>query len=97
MLRKGLEVDDASFTLFFEWPLASSSDRVKANFENNRFSVTRQLRYSLDNPGEEIDMVLFVNGLPFSTLELKNHWTGQNAKYTDKINTNTKETLPSHC
>ncbi|MEK7719388.1 MAG: DEAD/DEAH box helicase family protein, partial [Bacteroidota bacterium] len=80
LLRKGLEVDDASFTLFFEWPLASSSDRVKANFENNRFSVTRQLRYSLDNPGEEIDMVLFVNGLPFSTLELKNHWTGQNAK-----------------
>ena len=80
LLRKGLEVDDASFTLFYEWPLASSSERVKANFENNRFSVTRQLRYSLDNPGEEIDMVLFVNGLPFSTLELKNHWTGQNAK-----------------
>ena len=68
------------FTLFYVLPLASSSDAVKANFENNRFSVTRQLRYSLDNPGEEIDMVLFVNGLPFSTLELKNHWTGQNAK-----------------
>jgi type I restriction enzyme R subunit len=80
LLRKGLEVDDASFTLFYVLPLASSSDAVKANFENNRFSVTRQLRYSLDNPGEEIDMVLFVNGLPFSTLELKNHWTGQNAK-----------------
>ncbi len=80
LLRKGLEVDDASFTLFYVLPLASSSDAVKANFETNRFSVTRQLRYSLDNPGEEIDMVLFVNGLPFSTLELKNHWTGQNAK-----------------
>ena len=80
LLRKGLEVDDASFTIFYVLPLASSSDAVKANFENNRFSVTRQLRYSLDNPGEEIDMVLFVNGLPFSTLELKNHWTGQNAK-----------------
>lgn len=80
ILRKGLDVDDAHFTLFYQLPLASSSATVKKNFENNRFSVTRQLRYSVINPLEEIDMVLFVNGLPFSTLELKNHWTGQNAK-----------------
>jgi type I restriction enzyme, R subunit len=77
---KGLDVDDAHFALMFPLPLASSSETVKKNFENNQFSVTRQLRYSEANPGEEIDMVLFVNGLPFATLELKNHWTGQNAK-----------------
>jgi type I restriction enzyme R subunit len=53
---------------------------VQENFDNNQFSVTRQLRYSVDNPKEEIDMVLFANGLPFATMELKNHWTGQNAK-----------------
>ena len=80
LLRKGLEVDDAHFTLFYVLPLASSSEAVKKNFESNQYSVTRQLRYSLTNPKEEIDMVLFVNGLPFSTLELKNQWTGQNAK-----------------
>ena len=80
LLRKGLDVDDAHFTLFYVLPLASSSQSVKDNFENNEFSVTRQLRYSLTNPREEIDMVLFINGLPFSTMELKNHWTGQNAK-----------------
>ncbi len=80
ILRKGLDVDDAHFTLFYQLPLASSSATVKKNFESNRFSVTRQLRYSVHNPLEEIDMVLFINGLPFSTLELKNHWTGQNAK-----------------
>jgi type I restriction enzyme, R subunit len=78
--RKGLDVDDAHFTLLNPWPLASSSDVVKANFESNQFSSTRQLRYSLNNTGEEIDMVLFVNGLPFATMELKNQWTGQNAK-----------------
>lgn len=78
--RKGLDLDDAHFTLLYPLPLASSSDTVKANFESNQFSSTRQLRYSLTNPGEEIDMVLFVNGLPFATMELKNHWTGQNAK-----------------
>lgn len=80
LLKKGLDVDDAHFTLFYVLPLASSSTAVKENFEHNLFSVTRQLRYSADNPREEIDMVLFVNGLPLVTMELKNHWTGQNAR-----------------
>lgn len=80
LLRKGLDVDDAHFTLLYPLPLASSSETVKKNFESNQFSVTRQLRYSLSNPLEEIDMVLFINGLPFATIELKNAWTGQNAK-----------------
>lgn len=80
LFRKGLDVDDAHFTLLYPLPLASSSQTVKDNFESNQFSSTRQLRYSLTNTGEEIDMVLFVNGLPFATMELKNHWTGQNAK-----------------
>ncbi len=43
--------------------------------------MTRQVRYSQTNPGEEIDMVLFVNGLPLITIELKNAWTGQTARY----------------
>jgi type I restriction enzyme R subunit len=80
LLRKGLEVDDAIFTLFYPAPLASSGETVKRNFDSNEFSVTRQVRYSLLNPREEIDMVMFINGLPFCTMELKNHWTGQNAK-----------------
>lgn len=80
LFRKGLDIDDAHFTLFYPLPLASSSETVKKNFESNQFSVTRQVCYSIDNPKEEIDMVLFVNGLPFATMELKNHWTGQNAK-----------------
>lgn len=80
LLRKGLEVDDANFTLFYAQPLASSGEGVKKHFEQNEFSVTRQLRYSIANPREEIDMVFFLNGLPIVTMELKNHWTGQNAK-----------------
>lgn len=80
LLKKGLEVDDAHFTLLYALPHKSSSAQLHKNFEKNEFSVTRQLRYSTTNSGEEIDMVLFVNGIPFATLELKNHWTGQNAK-----------------
>lgn len=80
ILRKGLDVDDAHFTLLYQLPLASSSKTVHEKFNSNEFSVTRQVRYSLSNTGEEIDMVLFLNGLPFATMELKNQWTGQNAK-----------------
>jgi type I restriction enzyme R subunit len=80
LLRKGLDVDDAHFTLLYPQPLASSSAAIKQQFESNQFSVTRQVRYSLSNKKEEIDMVLCVNGIPFATMELKNHWTGQTAK-----------------
>ena len=49
LFRRGLDVDDAHFTLLYPLPLASSSQTVKANFESNQFSVTRQLRYSTSN------------------------------------------------
>ena len=80
LLRKGLEVEDAHFTLLYPLPLASSSQRVKDDFDSNRFSVTRQVQYNLENLHEAIDMALFINGIPVATLELKNQWTGQNAK-----------------
>jgi type I restriction enzyme R subunit len=80
VLKKGLSVEDAHFTLMYVAPLPSSSDEIKKRFQSNEFSVTRQLRYSLSNPGEEIDMVIFLNGLPIVTLELKNAWTGQTAR-----------------
>lgn len=80
LLRKGLEVEDAHFTLLYQLPMASSSQAVRDNFEKNEFSVTRQVQYNQDNAREEIDMVIFVNGLAIATFELKNHWTGQNAR-----------------
>lgn len=80
ILRKGLEVEDAHFTFFYQLPMASSSQVVKDNFEMNEYSVSRQIRYNQENTREEIDMVVFVNGIAIATLELKNQWTGQNAK-----------------
>ncbi|NVZ10023.1 type I restriction endonuclease subunit R [Allochromatium humboldtianum] len=81
LLKKGLAVDDAHFTLMYPAPLAGSAARVHENFAANLFSLTRQVRYSQTNPGEEIDTVLFINGLPLITIELKNPWTGQTARY----------------
>ena len=81
LLRKGLAVDDAFLSLMYPAPLASSSATVKDNFAANIFSSTRQVRYSLANPLHELDMALFINGIPLVTMELKNAWTGQTARY----------------
>ncbi|MBN0002311.1 hypothetical protein JTL74_34245, partial [Pseudomonas aeruginosa] len=70
LLKRGLAIDDVHLHLMYPAPLASSSEKVRHNFAANIFSSTRQVRYSLSNTLEEIDMVLFINGLPFATLEL---------------------------
>ena len=46
-------------------------------YGQNRFSVTRQLRYSADNAQLALDLCLFINGLPVATFELKNSLTKQ--------------------
>ncbi|MBD8270059.1 type I restriction endonuclease subunit R [Pseudomonas fluorescens] len=81
LLKKGLSVDDAFFSLMYPAPLASSAPRIHENFAANIWSITRQVRYSQSNPLEEIDMVLFLNGIPLVTVELKNAWTGQTARF----------------
>jgi type I restriction enzyme R subunit len=80
LLRKGLDVEDAHFILFYQLPLPSSGQAIRERFEQNEFSVMRQVRYNLDNPRQEIDMAIFLNGLPVVTIELKNPWTGQRAR-----------------
>src|SRR5690554_1724288 len=81
LLKKGLPVEDAHFALMYPAPLASSAQAVHDNFAANIWSVTRQVHHSLANPNESVDMVLFLNGLPIITLELKNAWTSQSARY----------------
>ena len=46
-------------------------------YQLNKFTVVRQVHYSSLNENS-IDMVLFLNGLPLITMELKNQLTGQN-------------------
>jgi type I restriction enzyme, R subunit len=81
ILKKGLDVEDAHFTLFYVAPLSSSGEEIKKQFNSNQFSVTRQVTHSTANTLLEMDMVIFINGLPIITMELKNQWTGQNARF----------------
>lgn len=53
------------------------------NYGKNRLTVVRQLKYSKRNE-KSIDVVLFVNGLPVVTIELKNSLTGQYTEHAIK-------------
>lgn len=81
ILKKGLSIDELHFTLLYPTPLASSDTKVHEQFAQNIFSCMRQVQYSCTNPREEIDMVLFINGIPLITLELKYLKTGQTAAF----------------
>ena len=98
VLREGVDVDNIHLSLFYPKPSAADSETSKLKYAQNQFSLTRQQTFSVTNPGLEIDMVLFVNGLPLFTFELKNPWTHQTAKYDGQkqyksTERNPKETL----
>jgi type I restriction enzyme R subunit len=76
VLRKGIDHGPLSLTLFYGTP-SEGNARAAELFAANRFSVTRQLRYSLDETRRALDLGMFVNGLPVATFELKNNLTKQ--------------------
>lgn len=81
-LRKGISTWGCSFDLvYFEPRSGMNQDHIEL-FQKNRFVVVRQLYYSNKNKNS-IDMVLFLNGVPIITMELKNQLTGQNLKNSE--------------
>lgn len=76
VLRKGIKHGPFDIDLFYGTP--SPGNPVAAErYAQNRFSVTRQLRYSRDETQRALDLCLFINGLPIATFELKNSLTKQ--------------------
>ena len=76
VLRHGIRHGALHLDLFYGTP-SPGNERARERFELNRFTVTRQLRYSKDETQLALDIGLFVNGLPVFTFELKNSLTKQ--------------------
>lgn len=76
VLRKGVAHGPVHFDLFYGTPSPGNAKAEKAHAEN-RFSITRQLAYSMDETRRALDLCLFINGLPIATFELKNSLTKQ--------------------
>ena len=76
VLRNGIKHGALHLDLFYGTPSAHNP-QAQERFEQNRFTVTRQLRYSRDEAQRALDIGLFINGLPVFTFELKNSLTKQ--------------------
>jgi type I restriction enzyme R subunit len=76
VLRNGLKHGALSLDLFYASP-SPDNPKAVARYQANRFSVTRQLQYSLDASRRALDLCIFINGLPLITFELKNSLTKQ--------------------
>lgn len=76
VIRKGLDHGPLHFDLFYGTPSLGNA-KATALHALNRFSVTRQFAYSMDETRRALDLGLFINGLPIATFELKNSLTKQ--------------------
>ena len=82
VLRHGFKMSGARLRLcYFRPPNNLNADAFRQH-ACNRFEVVRQLRYGTmkGDADNSLDVVLFVNGLPLVTVELKNRQTGQSVE-----------------
>ncbi|MGM1056316.1 MAG: type I restriction endonuclease subunit R [Bacteroidota bacterium] len=78
VLRKGFnEIQGGNLKTVYFQPSSNLNQRYREDkYLKNRFLFVRQLHYS-PNSEKSIDIVLFINGIPILTIELKNQLTGQ--------------------
>ncbi len=74
LLRHGFKDVDAKFSLCQFKPANKKNPKLLELYAQNRLTAMRQLHYSLHNE-KSFDLVLFVNGLPVATAELKTDLT----------------------
>lgn len=81
VLLKGLPVYGAKVKFVqFKPELGGNETAAYKLYEQNCFSVVRQMKYSNDamDRGNELDLCILINGIPIITCELKNENTCQN-------------------
>lgn len=74
ILRRGFKHEVARFDMAQFKPADNLNPSTLSRFENMRLRVVQQVFYST-NHRNSIDLVLFVNGLPVATVELKTDFT----------------------
>ncbi len=95
VLRKWIKDYGVEIKLAYFQPVSNLNPESIKLYEKNKLSIIRQLKYSTTNQNS-IDTVLFLNGLPIITIELKNQLSGQNiqdAIHQYKFERNTREPL----
>lgn len=71
VLRSGITDYGVKFKLVYFKPESRMNPKVLELYKKNSLSITRQVHFSKQNENS-LDIVIFINGLPVSTIELKN-------------------------
>lgn len=71
VLRNGFKDVGAYFNLFYPQPNNNKNPDLFRKYDGNIFSVIDELEYEDREHGNRIDLVVFINGLPVLTIELK--------------------------
>ena len=79
VFRKGFADYGSRFQLVCFTPESTLNPEHAVLYQNNIFSIIRQVKFSRKDE-KSLDTVIFINGLPIATLELKNYFTGQNVE-----------------
>lgn len=81
VLRQGVTDRGVHIDLMYRRPNSGYNPEAEELYRSNIFSVKRQVYFS---PIDErsVDMVLFLNGIPIVTMELKNQLSGQNVEHS---------------
>jgi type I restriction enzyme R subunit len=90
VLRRGFKHIDATFKMAQFAPANSLNPKLWEDYKANILRVVRQVRYSMHN-GNSIDLVLFVNGIPVATIEIKTETT---QSVEDAVRQYRKDRLP---
>jgi type I restriction enzyme R subunit len=77
ILRKGFKYKNKTLEFYQVLP-SEGNQNARKLYEDNIFSVTRQLQYSKEYGRLALDLCIFLNGMPIITMELKNQFTLQN-------------------
>jgi type I restriction enzyme R subunit len=79
VLRNGLKDSGCKFRLAYFRPASGLNEETRRLHAANLFAVVRQVHYSTKNE-KSLDLVLFLNGIPIFTAELKNPLSGQDVE-----------------
>jgi len=77
VLRHGVEMLGlkAPLSLVQFRPALAINEAIEKDYAANRLRVVRQVRHSVNNPLDAVDLALFVNGIAVATAELKSDFT----------------------
>ena len=92
-LKHGIDVSGRHLRLCgFKPQFAAAASAGHSDYPHNRFTVIRELEFNEDKL--RLDFALFLNGIPFSTVELKSELSEQSA--TDAMEQYREDRLPEY-